>query len=65
MMPSPQFMVYLVGVGLAGWFYEPIKSALGGQWLFLVCIIGYAVALRLLGAVLANAFAARRRGHDA
>ena len=49
MKPSPQFIVYLVGIALLGFFYAPVKSALGGQWLFVLSVIGYLVALRLLG----------------
>ena len=49
MKPSPQFIVYLVGVAVLGLFYTPVKSALGGQWLFLLSVVGYLLALRLLG----------------
>ncbi|MFG6458639.1 hypothetical protein [Roseateles sp. BYS96W] len=54
MKASPQFIVYLVGVGLLGLLYEPVKSALGGQWLFVGCVLAYLVALRLLGTLIAK-----------
>ncbi len=50
MKPSPQFIVYLVGIIMLGLFYAPVKSALGGQWLFLLTVVGYLLALRLIGA---------------
>ena len=50
MKQNPQFIVYLVGVVLLGLFYAPVKSALGGQWLFLLSVVGYLLALRLLAA---------------
>ena len=50
MKPSPQFIVYLVGVSVLGLVYTPLKAALGGQWLFLLCVVGYLLALRLLAA---------------
>jgi len=50
MRQNPQFIVYLVGVFLLGLFYGPVKSALGGQWLFLLAVVSYLLALRLLGA---------------
>ena len=46
---NAQFIVYLVGIVLLGLFYAPLKSALGGQWLFLLSVVGYLLALRLLG----------------
>ena len=49
MRQNPQFIVYLVGIFLLGVFYGPVKSALGGQWLFLITVVGYLLALRLLG----------------
>jgi len=50
MRQNPQFIVYLVGIFLLGVFYGPVKSALGGQWLFLLAVVSYLLALRLLGA---------------
>ena len=49
MKPSPQFIVYLVGVAALGLLYAPVKSALGGQWLFLLSVVGYLLALRRVG----------------
>jgi hypothetical protein len=49
MKPSRQFIVYLIGVCLLGLFYQPVKAALGGDWLFVVCVFAYLVVLRLLG----------------
>jgi hypothetical protein len=46
---SPQFIIYLVGVAVLGLFYGPVKSALGGEWLFVLSVVGYLFALRLLG----------------
>lgn len=50
MRQNPQLTVYLVGVFLLGLFYGPVKSALGGQWLFILAVLCYLAALRLLGA---------------
>ena len=44
-----QFVIYLVGIVLLGLLYAPVKDVLGGQWLFLFAVIGYLLALRLLG----------------
>lgn len=49
MKPSLQIVVYLVGAALLGFLYAPVKAALGGQWLFLLFVVGYLLALRLLG----------------
>lgn len=50
MRQNPQFIVYLVGIFLLGLFYGPVKSALGGQWLFFLAVVSYLLALRLVGA---------------
>lgn len=54
MKPSPQYIVYLLGIIVLGLFYEPIKTSLGGQWLFFVSVVGYLLALRLLSAWVAK-----------
>jgi len=54
MRQNPQFIVYSVGIFLLGVFYGPVKSALGGQWLFLLAGVSYLLALRLLGAWVAK-----------
>jgi hypothetical protein len=59
--PSRQFTVYLVGVALLGLLYEPVKSALGGQWLFVGCVFAYLVALRLLGTLITKGKSGRAR----
>jgi hypothetical protein len=61
MRPSPEFVVYLVGIALLGLFYSPIKSALGDSWLFVMCAIAYVALLRLIGSVLAKARSANSR----
>ena len=65
MKPSPQFLVYMLGVALLALSYGPVSSALGGQWLFLVCAIAYLLGLRLLGSLVAKALAAKKSSHDA
>jgi hypothetical protein len=65
MKPSPQYIVYILGVAGLGLFYVPIKSALGGQWLFLISAIAYLLALRFLGAWVAKQFASGERSNDA
>jgi predicted ABC-type exoprotein transport system permease subunit len=52
---GPQFLVYLVGIIVLGLLYVPMKSALGGQWLFVLAVVCYLLALRLLGFWLAKA----------
>jgi hypothetical protein len=64
MKPSPQFIVYMVGIALLGLFYGPVKAALGGEWLFLVGVICYLLALRLVGNWVARVWAHRRASHD-
>ncbi len=54
MKPSRQFIVYLFGVALLGFLYEPVKSALGNEWLFRGCVLVYLVALRWLGTLIAK-----------
>ena len=54
MRQNPQFIVYLIGIVLLGLFYGPVKSALGGEWLFLLAGVSYLLALRLLGAWIAK-----------
>lgn len=49
-----QFVIYLLGIVLLGLFYAPVKAALGGQWLFLLSVIGYLLVLRFLGVLVAN-----------
>lgn len=61
MKPSRQFIVYLVGVVLLGLLYEPVKAALGGQWLFVGCVFAYLLALRLLGNLIAKGKPGRTR----
>lgn len=61
MKPSRPFIVYLVGVALLGLLYEPVKAALGGQWLFVGCVFAYLLALRLLGNLIAKAKPGRAR----
>lgn len=65
MKSGPQYLVYILGVMAFGFFYVPIKSALGGQWLFLISGIAYLVALRLLGAWVAKMLSRNERGNDA
>ena len=59
MKASPQMMVYLVGIVGLGLFYEPIKSALGGKWVFLLAATAYLVVLRLIGSWIARSMATR------
>lgn len=61
MKPSRQFVLYLVGVALLGLLYEPVQAALGGQRLFVGCVLAYLVALRLLGNLIAKGKPGRTR----
>jgi hypothetical protein len=49
MKPSAEFVVYFVGVGLLGFFYGPIKAAIGSESTFLVLAVVYLLALRVAG----------------
>ena len=49
MKPSPQFIVYIVGIALLCLFYGPVRTALGGEWLLLVGVVCYLLALQLAG----------------
>lgn len=46
---NPSWYIYLVGIILFGLCYETVKSALGGQFLFVGAAIIYLIALRLIG----------------
>jgi ABC-type uncharacterized transport system permease subunit len=63
MKTNMQFIVYLVGIAVFGFFHEPVKTALGGQWLFLLFVAGYLMALRLLGAWVGMARARNQRNN--
>lgn len=52
MKPSPQFVVYLVGITVFGIFYNQVKIALDNGGMLLISAIAYAVVLRLLGYLL-------------
>lgn len=56
MKPSPQFIAYLIGIGLFGLFYGQVKNLLGGGGVFLAAAVVYALALRLLGYLIASSF---------
>ena len=58
--PSPQFVVYLLGVAVLGFFYETIKGALGSQWLFVVGVACYLFALRFIGAWVTSVWTQRK-----
>lgn len=62
--PSPQFVVYAVGVLLFGLAYEPVKQALGGQWMFVAAAIAYLLVLRVVGALVARALISRRNSNE-
>lgn len=54
MKPSRQAIVYLVGVMLLGFFHEPVRSALGGEWQFAGCVLVYLLVLRGIGTLIAK-----------
>jgi hypothetical protein len=54
MKPSIAFLVYLVGLAPLGLFYAQLKAATGGEWLFLLGVVVYLLALRFIGAWLAR-----------
>jgi len=54
MRPSPQFVVYLVGIVAFGFFYAQIKTALSSGGVFLLFAIAYVLILRLLGNLVAR-----------
>lgn len=60
MKPSLQFIIYVLGLIPLGLFYEPIKEALGGRWLFLAFGVAYLVGLRLIGSLVARTAAMKR-----
>ncbi|MDO9332911.1 MAG: hypothetical protein Q7T57_00090 [Dehalococcoidales bacterium] len=65
MKPAPEYIVYVVGLLPLGLGYDTIKSALGSQWLFLLCVLAYLVALRLLGVYVARRSRAKGTRSDA
>lgn len=54
MKPSPQFVVYLVGITVFGLFYNHVKAALDNGGMLLLSAIAYALVLRFLGYLLAR-----------
>jgi tellurite resistance protein TehA-like permease len=46
---NPSLYVYLVGIIVLGSTYEIVKSALGGEVLFVCAVVIYLLALRLIG----------------
>jgi hypothetical protein len=44
-----QLVVYLIGIALIGYFYEPLRAALGSDSLFAVVAVFSLVVLRLVG----------------
>jgi tellurite resistance protein TehA-like permease len=46
---NPSLYVYLLGIILLGATYELVKSALGGEVLFVCAVVIYLLALRLIG----------------
>jgi len=59
MKPSPQFIIYFIGIALFGLFYGQVKAALGGGALFLFVAVAYALTLRLIGFLVARLLAQR------
>ena len=62
--PSPQFVVYAVGVLLFGLAYERVKQALGGEGMFVAAAIAYLLVLRAVGALAARAWPSRRNSDE-
>lgn len=56
--------MYAVGVLLFGLAYEPVKQALGGQWMFVAAAIAYLLVLRVVGALVARALISRRNSNE-
>jgi hypothetical protein len=50
MKPSAEFLVYIVGVALAGAFYARLKSVFSSEPLFFGLFLAYLIALRLVAA---------------
>jgi acyl-CoA synthetase (AMP-forming)/AMP-acid ligase II len=55
MKPSIEYIVYLIGAGLAGIAYGPIKERLSSEPLSLFVVVAYVAFLRILGIVLKRA----------
>jgi hypothetical protein len=53
-----EFFVYLIGVTLFGFFYQPFKAHFGGGIWFAAAGVAYLIALRVIGAGLKKAFGA-------
>lgn len=56
--PSTEFVVYIVGVGLLGVFFEPARVAVGSSLWVAAAVAAYLVALRGIG------WAIRRMGRE-
>lgn len=54
MKPPIALIVYLVGLAPLGLFYEQLKAATGGEWVFLVVVVMYLLVLRFAGAWLSR-----------
>jgi hypothetical protein len=58
-MPSPQYVVYAIGVALFAFFYGQVKDALGGGAIFALAALSYLVVLRLIGWLVVRLLAVR------
>lgn len=56
-----EFFVYLIGVTLLGFIYEPFKAYFGGGIWFAVAGLAYLVTLRAIGFALKKAFGPKER----
>jgi hypothetical protein len=58
-----EFAVYIFGVIVLGIFYEPVKLALGGGVLFVLAVVVYLLAVRLIGYGLRHYLQAKGKNH--
>ena len=63
MKPSIEYIVYLIGAGLAGTAYGPIKERLSSEPLFLFVVVAHVAFLRVLGIVLKRAMNKTPKDH--
>jgi biotin transporter BioY len=62
--PRTAYVVYLLGLIPVGLFYEHMREATGGAWLFLSLGVLYAILLRIAGEALESQLRRRRQKRE-
>jgi hypothetical protein len=63
MRPSAEYIVYLIGIAIAGFSYEYVKTSLGSEPVFFVLLVAYLISLRIVGTFTRRTFE-RGQNHE-